>query len=64
MSTLDEAQAARNAAIEARLLALLAQALDPDGKALAPLKQAYDLGYADGCAQANPQQPAGSIITH
>lgn len=42
----------RSASVEGRLLVLLGKALDPTGIALEPLKQAYDLGFADGAATA------------
>jgi hypothetical protein len=40
-----------------QLLIILAQALDPEGNALAPLQQAYELGYRAGF-------DAGSAASH
>lgn len=49
--------------VEMYLLAILARALDPEGKGLDPLKQAYQLGYENGLA-AGASPPTTTAVSH
>lgn len=57
------ADAAYANTVETKLLVILARALDPEGKALDPLRRAYELGYENGLADGASRQ-ATPVVSH